>query len=168
MAPLLPQCITHLTLQKRKSRGFLPFAPAFPHFFYQLLLLPQRLKTFRLHHSLTSTISPTVHTQASKHGGWKVSITYLRRASMNTMGLRDISGTRDSPRVRRASRRRRSTPSPERTGTQSRLVISNFDAQRFTMANPTSSRPLTLSTFESELRLRIRLTILVNLVGHGD
>lgn len=85
----------------------------------------QRLKLFRpSNHSLTSTISPTVHTQASKHGGWKVSITHDDKLAMNTMGLRVISGTRDSPRARRASRRRRSTPSPERTGTQSRLVIS--------------------------------------------
>lgn len=107
----------------------------------------QRLKLFRpSNHSLTSTISPTVHTQASKHGGWKVSITHDDRHTMDTMDLRVISGTRDSPRARRASRRRRSTPSPERTGTQSRLVISKraqqqFPANSFTKApNPFNVR----------------------------
>lgn len=69
----------------------------------------------------------------------------------------NFPGTRDSLRARRASRRRPSIPSHERTGTLSRWV--NFGIR----AQPTerqllidTRRPLTPSTSESELRCDTR------------
>lgn len=77
----------------------------------------------------SSFFSPTIHTRASKYGGWKVSIYHhtpglegeFAKGERRAMRLTRLStGTRDCPRARRVSRRRPSTPSPARTGFPSR------------------------------------------------
>lgn len=83
-----------------------------------------QLKLFRPSTNPPSTIvglSPTAYTRANNHGGWKVSI--HEETLYTTRQLIITSGTRDSPRARRASRRRPWTPSPARTGTRSRYDI---------------------------------------------
>lgn len=99
-------------------------------------LMHTRIEFLQPLHQLFSTFGfPTACTLVRNHGCWKVSIYAANLGNDNRQP--EIIGTRDSPRARRALRRRPWTLSPERTGTLSRYVQTIEKKIAFSLKNDT-------------------------------